>query len=83
MDRNALLKKIREYCFALKELELFLDTHPNCEKALKLFNSYKKKKAAAVDEYNKKFGALQSIQSSDTKWNWIEGPWPWEKGGNE
>lgn len=83
MDRNALLKKIREYCFALKELELFLDTHPNCEKALKLFNSYKKKKAAAVDEYNKKFGVLQSIQSSDTKWNWIEGPWPWEKGGNE
>ncbi|MCI5910649.1 MAG: spore coat protein CotJB [Oscillospiraceae bacterium] len=83
MNRKKLLKKIQEYCFAIKELELFLDTHPNCEKALKLFNSYKKQKEEAVAEYNAKYGPLQSVQSSEKKWDWVDGPWPWEKGGNE
>jgi spore coat protein JB len=82
MTQKDLLKQIQQYCFAIKELELYLDTHPYCKKALNLFHSYVEKKEKAVEIYNQKFGPLQSNQSSKEKWDWIDEPWPWEKGGN-
>ena len=83
MDRENLLKRLTMPDFMSLHMQLFLDTHPNSEKALKLFNSYKKQKEEVVAEYNSKYGPLQSVQSSEKKWDWVDGPWPWEKGGNE
>ena len=34
-ERNILLGKIKKYDFTLKELNLYLDTHPNCDGLLK------------------------------------------------
>ena len=34
-----LMKKIQETSFAVVDLNLFLDTHPDCEQALELFES--------------------------------------------
>ena len=47
MNEKELMMKIKKYDFALKELNLYLDTHPNCRKALELFKKYKALKEEA------------------------------------
>lgn len=84
--------------FAAWELRLYLDTHPNDEKA---FNAYKQICAAqGVDcncdlrSYNNtKAGRMSTVPScgcnaavsgkrSENLWRWIDGPWPWEYEAN-
>ena len=73
-EKNMLLSRIKKYDFTLKELNLYLDTHPNCRRALSMFRKY------AVQEYNKRFGPLTPEQVTDTQsWTWVEDPWPWER----
>lgn len=79
-EKMRLMKKIKEYDFALKELNLYLDTHPNCRRALALFKQYKELRKKAADEYVSKFGPIIPEQSNDDQhWAWIEDPWPWER----
>lgn len=81
--RKALLREIQIYSFALKDIQLYLDTHPKCMRALAYFNKYKKLKENAVCEYNNLYGPLKVEQvNSDTDWTWISGPWPWERSDN-
>ena len=79
-ERQMLLRKIKEYDFALKELNLYLDTHPNCRRALSLFEKYRSLRNKAISDYTKRFGPLTPEQnSSDSHWDWIDDPWPWER----
>lgn len=79
-ERARLMRKIKEYDFALKELNLYLDTHPNCRRALALFKKYKELRRKSVDEYTAKFGPITPDQSNnDQRWTWIDDPWPWER----
>ena len=79
-DRKALLNKIRQYDFALKELNLYLDTHPNCRRALALFKRYKSLSEEAVNDYVSKYGPIVPEQNLNTQhWSWIDDPWPWER----
>ncbi|MBR3760053.1 MAG: spore coat protein CotJB [Ruminococcus sp.] len=79
-EKVRLMRKIKEYDFALKELNLYLDTHPNCRRALALFKKYKDLRKKAVDEYISQFGPISPEQSNDDQyWSWIGDPWPWER----
>ncbi|MDE5946152.1 MAG: spore coat protein CotJB [Oscillospiraceae bacterium] len=79
-DYNELMMKIQKYDFTLKELNLYLDTHPNCRRALAMFNKYKKLKTDAEKEFNQLYGPLTPIQNnSTTDWHWVSDPWPWER----
>ena len=78
--RCTLLKIIKQYDFTLKELNLYLDTHPNCSRALAMFAKYKKLREEAITEYNNKYGPLTPEQNNNLqKWDWISDPWPWER----
>lgn len=78
--QKILLKKIKQYDFALKELNLYLDTHPNCRRGLSMFQKYKKLREEALNEYNEKFGPITPEQNNSTQhWTWIDDPWPWER----
>lgn len=80
MSERELMMKIKKYDFALKELNLYLDTHPNCTKALSLFSKYKAMKKEAEKEYTEKFGPICPEQSDNPKhWDWVDGKWPWER----
>ncbi|MBP3705702.1 MAG: spore coat protein CotJB [Clostridia bacterium] len=82
-DKQKLFKKILELDFALHELNLFLDTHPDNEKALRLLGDYRSMRKSAVEEYENRFGRLiiMPCDAPTTKpWQWINGPWPWEIG---
>lgn len=79
-ERKMLLSKIQKYDFALKELNLYLDTHPYCRRALALFDNYNKLRKEAVSEFTRKFGPLTPEMNNDLQhWNWIDDPWPWER----
>ena len=79
-ERNILLGKIKKYDFTLKELDLYLDTHPNCRRALAMFRKYKELRENAVGEYTRRFGPVVPEQVNDTEhWTWVDDPWPWER----
>ena len=79
--REEMLMKIKEYDFAIVELGLYLDTHPDDEKALCMHNKYCKILKDLKDKYQKVYGPL-SIYYPCNKWRWLEEPWPWEGGIN-
>ena len=81
-NKEMLFKKICELDFAIHELTLYLDTHPNSKRALDLLNKFRQLRAEAVSDYEEKYGKLV-ITSCDAgtngEWDWINSPWPWEK----
>ena len=80
-EREEMLMKIRELNFAVIELGLYLNTHPEDQKALCLHRKYTKELKELMDKYQKVYGPL-SIYYSCNKWRWLEEPWPWERGNN-
>ena len=79
-ERRMLLEKIKKYDFTLKELNLYLDTHPNCRNALAMFQKYRELRMKAGDEYSRRFGQLTPEQVTNSEhWTWTDDPWPWER----
>lgn len=80
--QKELMKKIQEADFALIDLNLFLDTHPDCREALALFNELSRASESLKSEYQKNFGPLYATKSPDTvPFKWVDScyKWPWEK----
>ena len=77
--RREMMNQIRAYDFAITELGLYLDTHPDDQKALCLHRKYCKEVKELKDKYQKVYGSL-TINYPCNKWRWIEEPWPWERG---
>ena len=78
-EREEMLQQIRCYDFAINELALYLDTHPDDDKALCLHRKYAKEAKELKDKYQKVYGPL-TINYPCNKWRWLEEPWPWERG---
>ena len=81
LSKCELMDIINQLEFAVTDLNLFLDTHPNDEEALKTFTML----AAALRSYKhdfvQEYGPLCATDSSaDTPFDWVSGEfkWPWE-----
>lgn len=81
MTREEMTKQLKCYRFAIIELGLYLDTHPDDEKALCLHKEYSNRFKELSDKYQKVYGPL-TIMFPCNKWRWLEEPWPWERGNN-
>ncbi len=79
----ALASKIKALSFAKTETELFLDTHPSSRAALAYYHETLTELNKLKEEYNDKYGPLTADASSKDKWNWISGPWPWQRPDDE
>lgn len=82
--RKDLLQWINIVSFAVNDVSLFLNTHPDDENALAYFHEYNKLRNQALREYAKYYGPLTidtTRESCNDKWNWIHEPWPWQEGG--
>ena len=77
--REEMIQQIRGLDFAIIELGLYLNTHPEDEKALCLQRKYAKQVKELKDKYQKVYGPL-TINYPCNKWRWLEEPWPWERG---
>ena len=80
----AALAELMALDFAIDEMGLYLDTHPNDSEALELFNSYIKLAQEGRRKYESMYGPLaKRYVSEDGKYTWINDPWPWDlEGGN-
>ena len=82
-ERQKLLKKVQMYSFAVTDAALFLDTHPDCAEALAFYNKYKKLCEEAKEQYEKAYGPLDIMsEQNDSRWAWVDGPFPWELSAN-
>lgn len=82
-SRSELMQIIQKYDFALYDLMLYLDTHPNCREALGLYREYREKRAEIVREYVRRFGPIKALHAdTENRWNWGNGPYPWEREAN-
>ncbi len=80
-EKEELLSEIRCHEFAITELALYLDTHPEDRKALCLHKKYCNELEEMKDIYQRIYGPL-TITYPCNKWRWLEEPWPWEGGNN-
>ena len=77
--RQEMIDQIKGLDFAIIELGLYLDTHPEDQKALCMHREYTKQVKDLKDKYQKMYGPL-TIFFPCNKWRWLEEPWPWERG---
>lgn len=78
-EKDTLLSRITTAKFILDETALFLDTHPDCQRALDFYKKYLDIYKEAVAEYSEKYGMLSHDgYMGQSSWQWTEGPWPWE-----
>ncbi len=80
-NRDSLLRKIMEYKFYINDLALYLDTHPNDQKALALHNEYVPKLDEVTKKFEKMYGPL-TIETVMESWEWAQDLWPWQRGFN-
>ena len=78
MTRESMLNEIKCLQFAITEIALYLDTHPEDERALCLHRKYARELKDLQDKYQKVYGPL-TINYPCNKWRWLEMPWPWER----
>lgn len=73
--------ELQEIQFAIQELALYLDTHPEDTRAVCMHNEQARRYRKLADEYEKVYGPL-TIMFPCNSWRWLEEPWPWENNGN-
>lgn len=82
MSEQALTAQLSALRFALIDLGLFLDTHPDNAEALELYDRYNRQYAALARTYNETVGPLMPGDvSGQNGWSWGATPMPYE-GGN-
>lgn len=80
-ESSALKNQWQQYNFALTDLSLYLDLHPNDQNALALYNQYNQILKQIEEKYNSMYPPLSQNSIYITKnnnWNWLTASWPWE-----
>ena len=77
-DKERLLYQVMAYSFAINDLNLYLDLHPDNKGMLDLFKKYVKEEKELCNEYVNKYGPLEVNEVKGQKFDWINSPWPWE-----
>ena len=80
-DKERLLYQVMAYSFAINDLNLYLDLHPDNKGMLDLFKKYVKEEKELCKEYVNKYGPLEVNEVMGQKFDWINSPWPWETRG--
>ena len=78
-EKEQKLYELSAICFAVHELNLYLDIHPENESMFMLFNDYQKEANRLTEEYERLYGPL-NIDSKEMmiEFTWDSDKWPWE-----
>lgn len=84
-EREKLMNEICMVGFAINDLTLYLDTHPDCKQGNKLMKELLQKRLDSLAVYAAKYNALTQLsivigKPGSHNYEWDEGPMPWEGG---
>lgn len=79
-EQADMLTYLDSLSFALVDINLYLDTHPNDREMINLYNRFLDEQKLIMDEYEKMYGPLNTNSNSlkGNSWLWNNSPWPWE-----
>ena len=77
-ERQALMQQIATFDFAIAELNLYLDTHPDDRAAKRKLSDAEHQSRRLRREYEEKYGPIVFRDSPDNRMKWIKNPWPWD-----
>lgn len=81
-EKEMMLFKIMEMEFAVNDLNLYLDLHPEDSEIYEKFKEYTTTCIRLKDEYAKKYGPLTLSETvENNSYEWMKNPWPWENNG--
>ena len=73
-----MMKALQALGLAVFETALFLDSHPNNQRALEFYRKNAKAYMALKDRYTSLYGPLTLGDSAGESWMWVDTPWPWQ-----
>lgn len=78
------LSEVQVLAFAVQELALYLDTHPEDLEALELYRQYQElyRKCAQVYQADRR-PLNHTTPGRDGEYAWLDDPWPWEFAANK
>lgn len=79
-SKSQLMKQINEASFAMDDVTLFLDTHPDNMEALQYYKNVAAMRRNAMAAYQQQYGPLMIDQVTGNGWTWETEIWPWEGG---
>lgn len=82
MDHRELLHNLQRIEFAMVEVNLYLNAHPDCAEALAQYANLQNMHKNALAEYEAVCGPIMAQNNNSETWDWVRTPWPWEMGVN-
>ncbi|MCI8601067.1 MAG: spore coat protein CotJB [Oscillospiraceae bacterium] len=80
VNKSALLREIQICQFALIETQLYLDSHPCDQEALRYFTAHREHLKELTARWEKVCGKVRE-NGSELCWAWTDTPWPWQVEG--
>lgn len=77
-EKEKILLCIYEYDFALVDLGLYLDLHPEDMDAYNMFKKINDERKYYIDMYENKYGPLELDFTDYNSYEWFKSPWPFE-----
>lgn len=81
MSKSEMLKRISELDFAITDLNLYLDTHPENKEALEMLTKLAATCKSLKADFTQKYGPLLVTDvMNETPFSWVspEHKWPWQ-----
>lgn len=79
-EKEAALLNVIQYSFAINDLSLYLDLHPDDTEMFKVFKEFVESEKKARDEYTRVYGSLELENIREERYDWLDN-WPWENTG--
>ena len=81
---NSPVNELQTLAFAIQELALYLDTHPEDSEAVELYRSYQNVYRQCAELFAKECGPLNHRNpATGQRYQWLDDPWPWEYAANK
>ena len=78
------LSEVQVLAFAVQELALYLDTHPEDTEALELYRQYQQLYQRVAQAYERGKRPLnEAAPGQGDTYAWLDDPWPWEYAANK
>mgnify|MGYP000095031501 CR=1 FL=1 len=77
-NEEALLLKLSQMEFALNDLSLYLDLHPNDMAVFNKFREYTNEYKRYLNEFEKTYRPLVLSSINKDSYEYYKNPWPWE-----